>query len=81
MEQKLLEFKIIRAQNIAKLKELIKTEGLELTGFHPAFGVVKIGELIAAWAVHDLTHMGQIVRVMAKRKSSDEGRRTPLFCC
>lgn len=46
---------------------------LELTGFHPAFGVVKIRELIAARAVHDLTHMAQIVRVMAKRYSTDAG--------
>ncbi|MDG0874244.1 DinB family protein [Paenibacillus thiaminolyticus] len=74
MEHKLLEFRSIRAQNIGRLKELMETEAqLELSGFHPAFGVVKIRELIATWAVHDLTHMAQIVRVMAKRYSTDVG--------
>ncbi|MEK8130589.1 DinB family protein [Paenibacillus filicis] len=74
INQKLLEFKTIRLQNILRLKELIPFEStLEKTGFHPAFGVVKVKELIATWAVHDLTHMTQILRVMAKRYGTDVG--------
>ncbi len=74
IEQKLLEFKALRTQNIAKLKELIDPGvHLELTGLHPAFGVVKARELISTWAVHDLTHIAQIVRVMAKRYRADVG--------
>lgn len=46
---------------------------LELTGSHPAFGVVKLRELISTWVVHDLTHMRQIVRVMAERYRADVG--------
>lgn len=74
IEQKLLEFKTIRAQNITKLKILIDPEShLELTGSHPAFGVVKLRELISTWVVHDLTHISQIVRVMAERYREDVG--------
>ncbi|CAH0121904.1 hypothetical protein PAE9249_04439 [Paenibacillus sp. CECT 9249] len=72
--QRLLEFKTIRAQNIAKLKELVDPEShLELTGSHPAFGVVKVRELLSTWVAHDLTHIAQIVRVMAKRYKADVG--------
>ncbi len=46
---------------------------LELTGSYPAFGVVKLRELLATWVVHDLTHIAQIVRVMAERYRSDVG--------
>ncbi|OLS40106.1 DinB family protein [Bacillus sp. MRMR6] len=74
IEQKLLEFKTVRRQNVWKLKELIsQDEMLELTGIHPAFGSVKVSELITTWAVHDLTHIAQIVRVMAERYRADVG--------
>ncbi|MDR0269359.1 DinB family protein [Paenibacillus sp.] len=74
IEQKLLNFKTIRMQNVAELRNLMDSESkLELTGYHPAFGVVKLRELIATWAVHDMTHMSQIVRVMALRYKTDVG--------
>lgn len=74
MKQRFLEFKTIRAQNITKLKSLIKPElHFELTGSHPEFGVVKLRELLSTWVVHDLTHISQIVRVMAERYRADVG--------
>lgn len=74
MEQKLHAFKTIRTQNITKLKMLIDPEvHLEWTGSHPAFGAVKVRELISTWVVHDLTHMAQMVRVIAKRYKADVG--------
>ncbi|AST92514.1 MULTISPECIES: DinB family protein [Sutcliffiella] len=67
-------FKEIRAKNIEKLLQLIESEDhLERTGYHPAFGVVKVRELISTWVVHDLTHIAQIVRVLANRYSNDVG--------
>ncbi|TBL70445.1 DinB family protein [Paenibacillus thalictri] len=73
-EQALLEFKRIRMENIAKLKDLIQSgPDLELTGLHPAFGSVKLRELLSTWVVHDLTHITQIVRVMAERYRTDVG--------
>ncbi|KIL39711.1 hypothetical protein SD70_18315 [Gordoniibacillus kamchatkensis] len=74
IEQKLLEFKSLRTLNISKLQKLVEPEArLEVTGAHPAFGVVKVRELISTWVVHDLTHMAQIVRVMAERYRADVG--------
>ncbi|XEC96555.1 DinB family protein [Paenibacillus tarimensis] len=74
IEQKLLEFISIRKHNITKLKKLIDPElHLEWTGTHPAFGTVKLRELLSTWVVHDLTHIAQIVRVMAVRYKEDVG--------
>ncbi|UJF36055.1 DinB family protein [Paenibacillus hexagrammi] len=73
-DQKLLEFQKIRQGNITKLRQLVASElDLEQTGNHPAFGTVRVRELIATWAVHDLTHTAQIVRVIAERYRSDVG--------
>ncbi|GKU81997.1 DinB family protein [Niallia sp. NCCP-28] len=74
LEQKLQEFKTIRSQNIKKLQGLIDLKlCLEKTGLHPEFGQVKVRELISTWAVHDLTHISQIVRIMAERYREDVG--------
>jgi hypothetical protein len=74
IEEKLQEFKAIREMNIARLKSLIlPEEHFELTGTHPSLGTVKVRELLSTWVVHDLTHITQIVRVMAKRYSADVG--------
>lgn len=74
VDEKLHAFKTIRVQNLAKLKILLQSEPqLERTGVHPAFGVVKVSELLSTWVVHDLTHTAQIVRVMAERYRNDVG--------
>ena len=46
---------------------------LERRGRHPAFGPVTLGELLATWAVHDLGHVGQASRVMAKQQGDRVG--------
>ncbi len=74
IKQALLEFKEIRAVNINKLQALLNPDvHLELKGYHPDFGLVKVKELLSTWVVHDLTHIAQIVRVMAKRYTTDVG--------
>ncbi|GAB1808235.1 DinB family protein [Priestia megaterium] len=74
IEEKLLEFKKIRIQNLHQLKLLIKHEKhLEVRGEHPEFGEVKVRELLSTWVAHDLTHIAQIVRVMAERYREDVG--------
>lgn len=40
---------------------------LALTGEHPAFGSVTLRQLLATWVAHDLGHIGQITRVMARQ--------------
>jgi len=74
LEQTLLEFKELRNESLSKLKNLIHSDSqLELTGYHPAFGVVKVRQLISTWVVHDLTHISQLVRIMAERYRVDVG--------
>jgi len=64
--QLLDEFAELRAQNLEELGKMNLTEeDLNRRGKHPALGVVTLSELLAAWAVHDLTHVHQLSRIMA----------------
>jgi hypothetical protein len=64
--QLLDEFARLRAGNLAELRGLnLRREDLERRGRHPALGTVTLSQLVAAWAVHDLTHLHQISRIMA----------------
>ena len=74
MESLLAEFSTLRAANLATLKawQLTPTD-LERTGTHPEFGAVTLEQLLSTWVVHDLGHIAQIVRVMAKRYTGDVG--------
>ena len=40
---------------------------LSLKGIHPAFGQVTLSQLLSTWVVHDLSHIAQISRVLAKQ--------------
>jgi hypothetical protein len=74
LNSKLLEFQKLRRLNLTRLQEFVKTdEQLALQGRHPQFGTVKVRELLSTWVVHDLTHMYQILRIMAKRYKQDVG--------
>ncbi len=64
----LREFAALRAANLATARAWQLTEAqLALTGEHPAFGTVSLRQLLATWVVHDLGHIAQIARVMAKQ--------------
>ena len=66
LEQLLDEFARLRQENLAALRALnLQPEDLARRGRHPALGVVTLSELLATWAVHDLTHFHQVSRVMA----------------
>lgn len=73
--QKLLnEFKEFRIKNIEYLKSLELSENqLKLTGIHPEFGTVTITQLLATWVTHDLGHINQISRVLAKQYKNEVG--------
>lgn len=63
-----------RAANIALLESWQLTDAqLALEGVHPAFGAVTLRQLLATWVTHDLNHIAQIVRVMAKQYRSAVG--------
>jgi hypothetical protein len=67
-------FAMLREQNLATLRQMKLTpDKLELRGTHPALGQVTLGQLLATWAVHDLSHIGQIARVMCKQYTEAVG--------
>ena len=66
LEQLLDEFACLRRENLVALHALnLQEEDLSRRGKHPALGAVTLAELLATWAVHDLTHLHQLSRVMA----------------
>ena len=74
LDELLDEFKRLRQQNVEELRQVELTEEqLNRTGVHPKFGEVTLKQLLAAWVVHDLTHIYQISRVMAKQYEMEVG--------
>jgi uncharacterized damage-inducible protein DinB len=74
LDQRLAAFERARSLNLATLGELrITPERLAQSGMHPAFGPVTLSQLLAAWVVHDLNHIGQIVEVMAHQYTEAVG--------
>jgi hypothetical protein len=68
LEELLTKFALLRSENIAAVRQLnITPDKFELVGVHPDLGRVTLQQLIAAWAAHDLNHIAQIVRVMARQ--------------
>lgn len=62
------EFASLRAANLGVIAEWHLTDAqLALTGEHPDFGPVTLRNLLATWVAHDLNHLGQITRVMARQ--------------
>jgi DinB family protein len=62
------EFARLRAENLVTLAGWRVTEAqLALEGEHPAFGPVTLRQLLATWVAHDLGHVAQTARVMAKQ--------------
>jgi hypothetical protein len=67
-------FAHLRAESLQQLDELnITREQLLKRGLHPELGAVTLSQLLATWVVHDLGHIGQIVRVMSKQYSEAVG--------
>jgi hypothetical protein len=68
LSELLAEFRQLRERNLGELRGLnLTTAQLQLTGEHPAFGTVTLEQLLATWVAHDLGHIAQITRVMAKQ--------------
>jgi len=60
------EFARLRADNLDALRSMnLQPSDFNRRGRHPALGVVTLSQLLATWAVHDMTHLHQLSRVMA----------------
>ena len=68
------EFNGLRRDNLARLRVLnLQPAQLELKGTHPDLGPVTVRQLLATWTAHDLAHILQVSRVMAKRYKREVG--------
>jgi hypothetical protein len=68
LEILLNEFEVLRTQNLDRLKsKKLNKDDFLLKGVHPAFGEVTVAQLLSTWAVHDLNHLRQMARAMAKQ--------------
>lgn len=74
LDQLLDEFAAVRAGNLATLAAWeLDDARLGLRGRHPELGEVTLRQLLATWVAHDLGHLAQIGRVMAKQYTDAVG--------
>ncbi|TMI65330.1 MAG: DinB family protein [Bacteroidetes bacterium] len=80
LSQLLDEFEKVRLENVNWLKSLKLAEAdLDKKGMHPKLGEVALRNLLSTWVVHDLTHIAQITRVMAKQYKEEMGPWPEFF--
>jgi len=80
LRELLEEFDQLRSQSIATLRGWnLKEKDMELTGEHPELGSVTMRQLLATWVVHDLSHIAQITRTMARAYTDAVGPWTAYF--
>lgn len=80
MYQLLNEFEQLRKENMIWFRSLNLTEtDLKRKGMHPKLGEVTLANLLSTWVVHDLTHIAQITRVMAKQYKEELGPWVEFF--
>lgn len=80
LAQLLDEFERIRKENLIWFKGLNLSEtDLDKKGMHPKLGEVTLRNLLSTWVVHDLTHIAQITRVMAKQYNEEMGPWPEFF--
>lgn len=68
------EFEILRKKNLRTLKsKFLSSNDLTKQGIHPGLGPVTLNQMLSAWVVHDLGHIAQVSRVMAKQYKEEIG--------
>ncbi|GAO44516.1 DinB family protein [Flavihumibacter petaseus] len=68
MDQLLSEFASLRREKLQELMALqLQPATLQRTGAHQVLGEVSLSQLLATWVAHDMVHLAQIARVMAKQ--------------
>ncbi len=78
ISQLLDEFERLRAANVEALAGFgLTPDDLEREGMHPKLGRVTLRQHLATWVAHDLGHISQIARVMAKQYKDETGPWSP----
>jgi hypothetical protein len=74
LEELLEQFANLRQEGLATLRGWnLSTEQLSWAGTHPELGPVTLSQLLATWVAHDLGHIAQVARVMAKQHAEAVG--------
>ena len=74
LDGRLDDFARLRAESLAALDALAPgPDQLALEGRHPELGPVTLAQLLATWEVHDLSHLAQVARVLARARAGDIG--------
>jgi uncharacterized damage-inducible protein DinB len=64
----LATFAELRANSLKQLEQMdLSLQNLEKRGTHPELGQVTLSQLLSTWVVHDMSHIGQVVRTMSKQ--------------
>lgn len=74
------EFVRLRHENLERIEA--RRPGireLAMTGLHPEFGPVTLGQLFATWATHDMAHAAQLSRILVRAYGRDVGPWTKYF--
>ena len=80
LDQLLNEFETLRKANMQWVRSLkLSDQDLDKKGTHPQFGEVNLRQLLSAMVVHDLSHIGQVVRVMSKQYKEEVGPWAEFF--
>jgi len=74
LEDLLDEFALLRLKNLEALRRTgLRAADMDRTGVHPVFGTVTVRQLLSTWVAHDMDHLQQIARVMAKQYKEEVG--------
>jgi hypothetical protein len=80
LQQLLNEFEALRMKNMEWFRSLNLSEAdLDRQGTHPVLGQVTLRQLLSTWVIHDLTHIAQTTRVMAKQYKDEMGPWIEFF--
>jgi DinB superfamily len=70
----LARFRAKRAASLDELSSLrLSAADLDRRGRHPELGEVNLGQLLATWVAHDLTHLAQVGEVLARHYREEVG--------
>lgn len=78
LPQLFTRFADLRQQNLSELRNFeIKPADFSKQAEHPVLGTVNLRQLLASWVVHDLNHLHQIAKTLAKRYREEVGPWRP----
>jgi uncharacterized damage-inducible protein DinB len=68
IDELIIEFAEVRKASLQLITDLhLPEDHQNIKGYHPQLGTVHLSQLISAWVVHDLSHLAQVSRIMAKQ--------------